>query len=245
MPIDVKITSNVFDFEDFPEDVRQQLPFAQRAALFRLGKLGRTALVEAAPKRLRNPTPFFSKAWRIERVGTKEQPGIRFYIDDSRSRNNPISLYWNTAINGGPGVPQQLVRFFRGGNRFSGRPILRNEYLVPTPALRRNKYGNVPGGRWNAIFTGLKTGRYFWHDGRGGKRRGIYEIIGSRKNRKVIPVLVVARVRQARQGLFVPLREIRPALREFPGILREELSKRVNIAIEKRIAKRRGRGGTR
>lgn len=219
--VTLSITSQVQSAVGFVGAVAKQVPFAQREVLNDLAFEVRRAYTAEAPRRLKKPTPWIAKAWRVKRASFQDQNATVYVADEDRFP------YWEQVIEGGTGVPRDLER--------QQRLPQRGQQLVASHLVKRNRYRNVAGGRWFITQERLIAGRVS-HLARVGTRpAGLFDYGAPRLRGKARLLRALFWVRQAKRvpGRF-PLRVIAdPILRQYPARFQKALAEKTRIAAER------------
>ena len=135
---------------------RKQIPYAVRSAFNNTVYQVRKDLQEDIADVFDRPTPFIKNSILFEKVvkGSQlEDMSARVYIRGRSSKGNPERAL-DAQITGGDRKLKASERAFRqAGILPSGH------YIVPGPAIRLNKYGNITGQAMMKILSALQAQR--------------------------------------------------------------------------------------
>ena len=183
------------------------------------------SLANQAPRYLDKPKSSTQKGWRATRA--KKRNLQTTILPKDRPYNQ--QRYLGGSAKGGPRAPKDF------GAALMNHPLARNipsgSRLVPTPAMKRDRYGNVSKTQINKLFEQANTSYYqtnsvFIGKPRGGARPpGVYR--RSNKNNKLRPLFYA--VSNVRYGARFPAERIvgQTIQRQFGVNLRQELAKNV------------------
>lgn len=184
---------------------RRQLPFATVLALNEIATTLREDLRSEMEKAFDNPTPFTLNAFFLKKA-RKSDPTAFVGIRDFAGKGTPAWKYLTPETMGGP---RRMKRFEKRLSFVSG-----GQFAVPGSGAKLDQYGNMSRGQLGQLLSRLdalgdvgenasaKTGRrlkrkgvtfrgtksdYLVAKGKGGKPRGVYQIVAKGK---VVPVLL-------------------------------------------------------
>ena len=234
--ITLKIDSELKLAEKWTNEHTKQLPFSVATAMnaavqgskFISGSKQRSALqalANQAPRYLDRPKKSTQKGWRATKA--KKRNLSTTILTKDRPYNQHRYLGGN--VLGGSRAPKDF------GAALMNHPLARNipsgSRLVPTPAMKRDKYGNISKGKINKIFeqantTYYQTNSVFIGKPQGGNRpAGVYR--RTNKNKKLRPLFYA--VQSIRYGARFPAEKVVGATiqKDFGFYLRQELAKNV------------------
>ena len=183
------------------------------------------ALANNASTYIDRPKKSTEKGWRATRANKRNLSTT--ILPKDRPYNQ--QRYLGGSATGGGRAPKDF------GIALMKHPLARNmpsgARLVPTPAMKRDKYGNVSKAQINKLFDQANTTHYqsksvFIGKPQGGSRQaGVYR--RANKNTKLIPLFYA--VQSVRYGARFPVEPIveRSIQRDFGIYLRQELAKNV------------------
>ena len=183
------------------------------------------ALANQAPRYLDRPKKQTAEGWRATRANKRNLSTTIKPKDIKWSRQR----YLGGNVLGGSRAPKDF------GAALMNHPLARNipsgSRLVPTPAMKRDKYGNVSKTQINKLFEQANTSYYqsksvFIGKPRGGNRPpGVYR--RSNKNTMLTPLFYA--VSNVRYGARFPAEKVigQTIQRDFGLYLRQELAKNV------------------
>ena len=183
------------------------------------------ALANQAPRYLDRPKKSTQKGWRATRANKRNL--FTTILPKDRPYNQ--QRYLGGSATGGGRAPKDF------GIALMKHPLARNmpsgARLVPTPAMKRDKYGNVSKTQINKLFDQANTTHYqsksvFIGRPQGGSRPpGVYR--RSNKNTKLIPLFYA--VSSVRYGAKFPVEKVvgQSIQKDFGIYLRQELAKNV------------------
>ena len=195
------------------------------------------ALANNASTYIDRPKKSTEKGWRATRANKRNLSTT--ILPKDRPYNQ--QRYLGGSATGGGRAPKDF------GIALMKHPLARNmpsgARLVPTPAMKRDKYGNVSKAQINKLFDQANTTHYqsksvFIGKPQGGSRPpGVYR--RSNKNTKLIPLFyAVPSVRYKARFPVEPIVE-RSIQRDFGIYLRQELAKNVAKNVKAGKADRR------
>ena len=178
------------------------------------------ALANQAPRYLDRPNPQTAKGWRATRASKRNLSTTILPKDVKWSRQR----YLGGSATGGGRAPKDF------GAALMNHPLARNipsgSRLVPTPAMKRDRYGNVSKAQINKLFDQADTSTVLIGKPRGGNRPpGVYR--RSNKNQTLTPLFYA--VSNVRYGARFPAEKVvgQSIQKDFGIYLRQELAKNV------------------
>ena len=178
------------------------------------------ALAKSAPRYLDRPKPQTAKGWRATRASKRNLSTTILPKDVKWSRQR----YLGGSATGGGRAPKDF------GAALMNHPLARNipsgSRLVPTPAMKRDRYGNVSKAQINKLFDQADTSTVLIGKPRGGNRPpGVYR--RSNKNQTLTPLFYA--VSNVRYGARFPAEKVvgQSIQKDFGIYLRQELAKNV------------------
>ena len=178
------------------------------------------ALANQAPRYLDRPKPQTAKGWRATRASKRNLSTTILPKDVKWSRQR----YLGGSATGGGRAPKDF------GAALMNHPLARNipsgSRLVPTPAMKRDRYGNVSKAQINKLFDQADTSTVLIGKPRGGNRPpGVYR--RSNKNQTLTPLFYA--VSNVRYGARFPAEKVvgQSIQKDFGIYLRQELAKNV------------------
>ena len=152
----------------------RDVKFANRTAVTQVASEARKNLSTGFKQQLKDPVPFFTKAYRFKPARNIDNPVAEVFIND---RN--VERFVDSVSRTGEHQTIGITRFGR-----SKGILKRQESLVPTKHLKRTSRGNISPARAKKIINDAKTKIV-----ESGKWRGVY--IGSGKQFKAVYVPAV------------------------------------------------------
>ena len=183
------------------------------------------ALANQAPRYLDRPKKSTQKGWRATRANKRNLSTTILHKDRPYNQQR----YLGGSATGGGRAPKDF------GAALMNHPLARNipsgSKLVPTPAMKRDKYGNVTKTQINKLFDQANTTHYqsksvFIGKPRGGNRPpGVYR--RHNNNTQLTPLFYA--VSNVRYGARFPAEKVVGATiqKDFGIYLRQELAKNV------------------
>ena len=234
--IELDIKSELKLAEKWTNEHTKQLPYSIATAMnaavqgskFISGSKQRSALQALANQSstyLDRPKKSTQKGWRATRANKRNLSTT--ILPKDRPYNQ--QRYLGGSATGGGRAPKDF------GAALMNHPLARNmpsgARLVPTPAMKRDKYGNVTKTQINKLFDQANTSYYqsksvFIGKPRGGSRPpGVYR--RSNKNTKLTPLFYA--VSNVRYGARFPAEKVvgQSIQKDFGIYLRQELAKNV------------------
>lgn len=234
--IELDIKSELKLAEKWTNEHTKQLPFSIATAMnaavqgskFISGSKQRSALQALANQSstyLDRPKKSTQKGWRATRANKRNLSTT--ILPKDRPYNQQRYLGGN--VLGGSRTPKDF------GAALMNHPLARNipsgSRLVPTPAMKRDRYGNVSKTQINKLFDQANTTHYqsksvFIGKPRGGNRPpGVYR--RSNKNQTLTPLFYA--VSNVRYGARFPAEKVvgQSIQKDFGFYLRQELAKNV------------------
>lgn len=224
-----KLTKDLTDVE------KKQIPFAMSLALNESASIGQAAGVKEMKRVFDRPTPFILKSLRVKRSNKKKLVAEVGFKDVFGKFGTAVEYTLKPNIEGGNRKPKASEMTLRRAG------ILRaDEFIVPSRALRLDRFGNIPKGTMNKIISNIgasgeqgfsantpaanRTMKYIV--GEVGGTRGIWSV----QARKWKPVLIFVKQPKykARFDFYgVTQREIDKG---FPGAMRRSLRRALDTA---------------
>ena len=178
------------------------------------------ALANQAPRYLDRPKKSTQKGWRATRANKRNLSTT--ILPKDRPYNQ--QRYLGGSATGGGRAPKDF------GAALMNHPLARNipsgSRLVPTPAMKRDRYGNVSKAQINKLFDQADTSTVLIGKPRGGNRPpGVYR--RSNKNQTLTPLFYA--VSNVRYGARFPAEKVvgQSIQKDFGIYLRQELAKNV------------------
>ena len=183
------------------------------------------SLANQAPRYIDRPKKQTAAGWRATRANKRNLSTTIKPKDIKWSRQR----YLGGSATGGTRAPKDF------GAALMNHPLARNipsgARLVPTPAMKRDRYGNISKAQINKLFDQANTSYYqsksvFIGKPQGGSRPpGVYR--RSNKNQKLTPLFIA--VDRVRYGARFPAEKIvnQSIQKDFGIYLRQELTKNV------------------
>lgn len=232
---DISFESNITAVEkDLTRFERKQIPFATAVALTRTAKDAEKVLKATMKRVFDRPTPYTLRG-TMTRPATKQKLVASVGFRDFAGKGTPAGKYLRPQIEGGPRRSKKSERLLRQAG------LLRsNEYIVPSKAIRLNRYGNITGGQMQKIISGLraqndqhqnrtarsargKAAGYFVPNQGSKLPRGVWE----RRGKKIKPLLIF--VKRPTYQKRLPFNKIikRTVERRMPYHFQRELGKAI------------------
>ena len=178
------------------------------------------ALANQASTYLDRPKKSTQKGWRATRANKRKLSTT--ILPKDRPYNQ--QRYLGGSATGGGRAPKDF------GAALMNHPLARNipsgSRLVPTPAMKRDRYGNVSKAQINKLFDQADTSTVLIGKPRGGNRPpGVYR--RSNKNQTLTPLFYA--VSNVRYGARFPAEKVvgQSIQKDFGIYLRQELAKNV------------------
>ena len=178
------------------------------------------SLANQAPRYLDRPKKSTQKGWRATRANKRNLSTT--ILPKDRPYNQ--QRYLGGSATGGGRAPKDF------GAALMNHPLARNipsgSRLVPTPAMKRDRYGNVSKAQINKLFDQADTSTVLIGKPRGGNRPpGVYR--RSNKNQTLTPLFYA--VSNVRYGARFPAEKVvgQSIQKDFGIYLRQELAKNV------------------
>ena len=189
------------------------------------------SLANQAPRYLDRPKKSTQKGWRATRANKRNLSTTILPKDKPYNQQR----YLGGSATGGGRAPKDF------GAALMNHPLARNmpsgARLVPTPAMKRDRYGNVSKAQINKLFNQANTSYYqsksvfIGKPQGGGRPPGIYR--RSNKNQKLTPLFIA--VDRVTYGARFPAEKVVGATiqKNFGIYLRQELTKNVAKNVKK------------
>jgi len=189
------------------------------------------SLANQAPRYIDRPKKSTQKGWRATRASKRNLQTTILPKDKPYNQQR----YLGGSATGGTRAPKDF------GAALMNHPLARNipsgARLVPTPAMKRDRYGNVSKAQINKLFDQANTTYYqsksvfIGKPQGGGRPPGVYR--RSNKNQKLTPLFIA--VDRVRYDARFPAEKIvnQSIQKDFGIYLRQELTKNVAKNVKK------------
>ena len=139
-----KLTKDLTNLE------RKQIPFAMSLALNESATIGQKAGVKEMERVFDRPTPFILKSLRVTRSSKNNLKAEVGFKNVFGKFGSAVENTLKPHIEGGARQPKASEMTLRRAG------ILRaDEFIVPSRALRLNRFGNIPTGTMNKILANI------------------------------------------------------------------------------------------
>ncbi|WP_417550131.1 hypothetical protein [Methylophaga sp.] len=139
-----KLTKNLTDVE------KKQIPFAMALALNEAATIGQSAGVKEMQRVFDRPTPFILKSLRVTRASKNNLKSEVGFKNVFGKFGSAVENTLKPHIEGGKRKPKGSEATLRRAG------ILRpDEFIVPSKALRLDRFGNIPNGTMNKILSNI------------------------------------------------------------------------------------------